>query len=309
MPGVAKQVDRFLDHLDRERRLSAHTSAAYRRDLNRFLDYLQKSSAHWQHLNAKQARGFPAELHRSGLAAASIQRMLSATRSFYTYLGHEKLVESNPFDGVSAPRAAKKLPSTLSVDEISELLDQDDDSPAGRRDKAILELLYSSGLRLSELSNLEYDGIDRDQGEVRVTGKGNRQRIVPVGRLALAAVDRWLEVRGTLARTDETALFVNQQGHRLSNRGIQYRLTHWANKYGLGRPLHPHMLRHSFASHVLESSGDLRSVQEMLGHADISTTQIYTHLDFQHLARVYDAAHPRARKKHGSAGSRAGSKD
>ena len=205
-------------------------------------------------------------------------------------------VSANPFEGVSAPRAPRKLPKTLSVDEISALFDFDASDPFGARDLAILELFYSSGLRLSELSALERDGVDRQQGEVRVMGKGSKERIVPVGRKALQALDHWLSLRGEVAATGETALFVNNRGSRLSNRGIQYRLDHRARNAGLGRQLHPHMLRHSFASHMLESSGDLRSVQEMLGHADIGTTQIYTHLDFQHLAKVYDAAHPRAKK-------------
>lgn len=288
-------VASFIHWLAHERQLSVHTVDAYRRDLGKLQAYVGKiPEPAWSSLTPKQARGYPAGLHRAGLAPVSIQRMLSAARSFYRYLVIEGIAASNPFDGVRAPKAAKKLPSTLSVDELDNLLEVDDDSPAGYRDMAILELFYSSGLRLSELSSLDRNGIDHNQGEVRVTGKGNRERIVPVGRKALSAVGRWLDRRGQMASAGETALFVNQRGQRLSNRGIQYRIDHWARKSGLGRHVHPHMLRHSFASHLLESSGDLRSVQEMLGHADISTTQIYTHLDFQHLAKVYDAAHPRA---------------
>ena len=253
----------------------------------------------WSELSAAQARRYPAMLNRDGLAPGSIQRMLSASRTFYRFLLQQNMVESNPFDAVSAPRSAKQLPATLSVDEIGALLDKEGggDAPDARRDTAILELLYSSGLRLSELSRLDHDTIDLDQGEVRVLGKGNRERIVPIGRKARQALDAWLSVRNQLAQPRERALFVNRRGNRLSNRGIQYRLERWARARGLGRRLHPHMLRHSFASHMLESSGELRVVQEMLGHADISTTQIYTHLDFQHLARVYDDTHPRAKKR------------
>jgi integrase/recombinase XerC len=209
------------------------------------------------------------------------------------------LVDGNPFETVSAPRLARKLPATLGVDEVGALIDNGGDSADALRDRAMLELLYSSGLRLSELAALDCDTVDLDQGEVRVTGKGNKERIVPVGSRARKALVAWQRVRNEMADPGETALFVNQRGGRMGNRGIQYRLDRWARTHGLGRTLHPHMLRHSFASHVLQSSGDLRAVQEMLGHADIGTTQIYTHLDFQHLAKVYDDAHPRARKRGG----------
>ena len=300
MSKLTPEIDLFIDFLDRERRLSPHTILAYRRDLARLYRMAHEEGlAAWGDLSAAQARRYPAMLNRAGLASSSIQRILSAARTFYRFLLQQNKVESNPFEAVSAPRSAKPLPATLSVDEIGALLDMDGggDAPDARRDTAILELLYSSGLRLSELSRLDHDTIDLDQGEVRVVGKGNKERIVPVGRKARRALQSWLSVRNQLAQPRERALFVNHQGTRLSNRGIQYRLERWARARGLGRRLHPHMLRHSFASHMLESSGELRVVQEMLGHADISTTQIYTHLDFQHLARVYDDTHPRAKKR------------
>ena len=290
----------FLADLARQKRLSVHTITAYRRDLARLAAFLENTGTqHWCELSAEQARAFPAKLHQSGLSGRSIQRMLSAARGFYRYLIKTGNTTFNPFDGIRAPKSGRKLPATLSVDELASLLERHDGSALSIRDRAILELLYSSGLRLAELVALDFNGIDFEQSEVRVTGKGNKQRIVPVGSRAAVALKEWLQHRSTLAGDHETALFVNKNGHRLGARGIQYRLNHWAKKHGLGRPLHPHMLRHSFASHVLASSGDLRAVQEMLGHADIATTQIYTHLDFQHLSKVYDQAHPRARKRRG----------
>ncbi len=298
MTSIARSLDQFIEYLTGERGLSPHTIAAYGRDLNRLYRFARESGLQqWCQLSVRQARLYPAQLNRQGLASSSIQRMLSAARSFFRYLVKQGDADNNPFESVTAPKAAKKLPATLSVDEISDLLDVDDNSADGLRDRAILELLYSSGLRLSELSSLDANGVDLVQGEVRVLGKGNKERIVPVGIKAVSAIREWLGARKSLAESGETAMFVNQKGGRLTNRGIQYRIDRWARKKGLGRRLHPHMLRHSFASHILESSGDLRSVQEMLGHADIATTQIYTHLDFQHLARVYDGAHPRAKAK------------
>ena len=296
--ALTREQDLYIDFLARERRLSPHTLSAYQRDIGRLRKMMDELGlTHWRALEHTEARRNTAQLNREGRPPSTIHRMLSAARSFYRFLLHEGLVEGNPFESVSAPRLARKLPTTLGVDEIGSLIDSGGDAPDALRDRAILELLYSSGLRLSELASLDQDTVDLEQGEVRVTGKGNRQRIVPVGRRACKALIAWQQVRGSMASPEESALFVNQQGKRLGNRGIQYRLNRWAKANGLGRKLHPHMLRHSFASHVLQSSGDLRAVQEMLGHADIGTTQIYTHLDFQHLARVYDEAHPRARKR------------
>ncbi len=291
-------LSEFLIHLARQRRLSPHTVTAYRRDLARLVMFRDSTGIQrWRDLSAKDARAFPAKLRQSGLSGRSIQRMLSAARGFYRHLIQTGQAAFNPFDGISVPKSGRKLPVTLSVDEMAALLERHDGSVLSIRDHAMLELFYSSGLRLAELAGLDRNGVDFQQSEVRVTGKGNKQRIVPVGVCATVALKRWLAQRGAIAHSDEQALFVNKNGDRLGMRGIQYRLNHWAKKYCLGRPLHPHMLRHSFASHVLASSGDLRAVQEMLGHADIATTQIYTHLDFQHLSKVYDQAHPRAHKR------------
>ena len=288
----------FLAHLARHRRLSPHTVDAYRRDLERLTRFVETAGAgSWRDLSAKQARAFPAKLHQSGLSGRSIARMLSASRTFYRYLIKSGDTAVNPFDGIRAPKSGRRLPATLSVDQLDALLEQHDGSVLSIRDRAMLELFYSSGLRLSELTALDETAIDFQQSQVMVTGKGNKQRIVPVGRKAAHAIAEWLPHRASIAAPGEVALFVNNNGARLGARGIQYRLNRWAKQHGLGQRLHPHMLRHSFASHVLASSGDLRAVQEMLGHADIATTQIYTHLDFQHLAGVYDTAHPRARKK------------
>ncbi len=297
MPELRSQVSQFLDLLERERRLSTNTIHAYARDLQQLVAFANDQGVtDWSSLTIQQARFFPAKLNQHGLSGHSIQRMLSACRSFYRYLLKQGEAAVNPFAGISAPKSSKKLPPTLSVDELSGLLGQHDGSILSVRDHAMLELFYSSGLRLFELAALQANSIDFQQAQVRVMGKGNKQRIVPVGRKASEAIQTWLRIRPRLAQPDESALFVNRAGNRLGVRGIQYRLNQWAKRTGLGRRLHPHMLRHSFASHMLESSGDLRAVQEMLGHSDIATTQIYTHLDFQHLARVYDNAHPRARK-------------
>lgn len=296
---AAETLADFLADL-RRRRLSAHTVDAYRRDLNRLAAFLAAQSvADWRDVSAKQARAFPAKLHQSGLSGRSIRRMLSAARALYRHLVAAGRAEVNPFDGVQAPKSPRRLPATLSVDELSALLARHAGDDLSVRDHAMLELFYSSGLRLAELAALDVGGIDFAQRQVRVTGKGNKQRVLPVGEKAAAALQNWLRRRPGLAAAGERALFVNKNGDRLGARGIQHRVNTFARRHGLGRRLHPHMLRHSFASHVLASSGDLRAVQEMLGHADIATTQIYTHLDFQHLAKVYDRAHPRARKPGG----------
>jgi integrase/recombinase XerC len=235
--------------------------------------------------------------YRRGLSARSIQRRLSAARSFFRYLLREKHVKTNPVVSVSAPKSPKRLPGNLDADRMARLLDIRGDTPVINRDRAMLELLYSSGLRLSELVDLDLGDVDARDATVRVTGKGNKDRIVPVGRQALAALSRWHKCRGDLAPADETALFVSNRGQRISRRSVQARVTHWAKKQGIDVNVFPHLFRHSFASHILESSQDLRGVQELLGHANISTTQVYTHLDFQHLAQIYDQTHPRARKK------------
>ena len=305
--GIQRDIDRFLNHLRDERRLSAHTISAYRRDLEKFTDFLtRREITTLRQLVVAQARMFPAQLNQSGLSSRSIQRALSAVRTLYRYLLRESKVAINPFltardvghrQAVIAPRAERRLPPTLSIEEIAQLVTIDPRTDLDRRDRAILELFYSSGLRLAELSGLDLGDLDLGDAMVRVMGKGAKTRIVPIGGYAREAVLAWLNVRAACARESEQALFVNRNGTRLGARAIQQRVAVWAQRQGLGRRVHPHMLRHSFASHVLESSSDLRAVQELLGHADISTTQVYTHLDFQHLAQVYDNAHPRARRK------------
>ena len=297
MQSLQHQAQNFLACLKQQKRLSQNTIRAYERDVQHLLGFIaDRGKDRAGELSAKEARFFPADLHRKGMSGTSIQRILSACRAYYRFLLQNGETEINPFEGISAPKSAKRLPETLSVDEISHLLEEHDGSLASLRDHAILELFYSSGLRLSELAELQIDALDLEQLLVRVTGKGSKERIVPVGRKAETAIRKWLDRRQEIAQPDVQAVFVNNKGRQLSPRGIQYRIDLWAKKRGLGRKLHPHMLRHSFASHVLESSGDLRAVQELLGHSDIATTQIYTHLDFQHLAKVYDKAHPRAKK-------------
>lgn len=305
--GIQRDINRFLNHLRDERRLSAHTISAYRRDLEKFTDFLtRREITTLRQLVVAQARMFPAQLNQSGLSSRSIQRALSAVRTLYRYLLRESKVAINPFltardvghsQAVIAPRAERRLPPTLSIEEIAQLVTIDPRTDLDRRDRAILELFYSSGLRLAELSGLDLGDLDLGDAMVRVMGKGAKTRIVPIGGYAREAVLAWLNVRPACARESEQALFVNRNGTRLGARAIQQRVAVWAQRQGLGRRVHPHMLRHSFASHLLESSSDLRAVQELLGHADISTTQVYTHLDFQHLAQVYDNAHPRARRK------------
>jgi integrase/recombinase XerC len=291
-------LERFYGYLRHERRLSPHTLESYRRDLSRLQEYCDGNRiGDWEALDSFAVRSYVAWRHRKGIGGRSLQRELSAIRSLYNYLLRERAVGSNPALDIPAPKAEKRLPRALDVDQTGALLAIPGDGPLALRDKAMMEMIYSSGLRLAELVSLDRDSIDRADATVRVTGKGGKTRVVPVGRAALAAVAAWLRVRGQLAPLEEKALFVSRQGRRISPRNVQQRLGQWAQRQGLTVHLHPHMLRHSFASHILESSGDLRAVQELLGHADIATTQIYTHLDFQHLAKVYDQAHPRARKR------------
>lgn len=288
-------LDGYLAHLAHERRLSPHTARSYQRDICTLLELAGATAL--DRLQVQEVRHYVAQLHARGLNGKSLARALSAWRGFFKYLARDHGFKQNPCAGVRAPRSGKRLPRALSPDEAGQLMAIDADSVLARRDKAMLELFYSSGLRLSELTSLAPADIDFDDATVRVTGKGAKTRIVPVGSYALAALRAWLAERDRLAAAGEAALFVNQKGGRLSARSVQLRLERWSAKQGLGRRVHPHALRHSFASHVLQSSGDLRAVQDMLGHASISTTQVYTQLDFQHLAKVYDAAHPRAKKR------------
>jgi integrase/recombinase XerC len=288
-------LERYFSHLRNERRLAGHTLAAYARDA-KLLTALAGARA-LESLGSADIRRFIATLHGKGQSPRSLARILSSWRGFYDWLGRARAVAANPCAGVKAPRAARRLPEVLSPDDAVRLVSVAEDTDLGRRDRALFELAYSCGLRVAELTGLDVDSIDAATGEVRVTGKGAKTRIVPVGRHALQALAAWLPARARLARPAEPALFVGAAGRRLAPREVQRRIKRWAAAAGLAVDVHPHMLRHSFASHVLQSSGDLRAVQEMLGHASISSTQVYTHLDFQHLAKVYDAAHPRARKK------------
>ncbi len=294
----SERLHRYLQHLRAERRLSPHTVHAYRRDLDKLRVFAgAQGVVDWSALNIHHARAFAADLRRSGLSGRSIQRALSAARSLYRYLQGEKVIAHNPFAGVVAPKAKQRLPRTLNADQMALLLSVQAQAPLALRDLAMMELLYSSGLRLSELANLDLAELDLRDDLVRVTGKGSKTRVVPVGRFARVALKAWLSHRERMAAVAEQAVFVSTRGNRLSPRAIQARIAHWAKVQGLDVRVSPHMLRHSFASHLLESSGELRAVQELLGHANVSTTQVYTHLDFQQLAKVYDRAHPRARRR------------
>jgi integrase/recombinase XerC len=296
--GALAWLPKFLSHLSVERRLSQHTDSNYRRDLERFIAYCdQNEIAEWRKVDSQHVRMFAGAQMRRGASPRTIQRRLSALRSFFTYLQREKELQSNPATGVQAPKGKKTLPATIDADLMARLLSFRTDEQLSVRDKAIMELFYSSGLRLSELVGLDMGDIALADRTVRVMGKGKKERVVPVGRFAVEAITRWLAERGAMADYGETALFISKRGGRLTARGVQFRVTRWAKRQGLGVHMHPHMFRHSFASHILESSQDVRGVQELLGHASISTTQVYTHLDFQHLAKIYDAAHPRARRK------------
>jgi integrase/recombinase XerC len=294
-PAEHPFVTGYLSHLIRERRLSPHTAEGYGHDVRVLLDLTRETPL--RDLQVHQVRRFIARLHGRGLGGKSLARMLSAWRGFFSYLARDHGFTSNPCTGVRPPKSPKSLPKALSPDEATRLVSFSDGDPLAVRDRAMFELLYSSGLRLSELTSLKQGDVSFADATVRVTGKGNKTRVVPVGSHALQALEAWLPVRESLPRRDESALFLNQRGDAISPRTVQSRLKAWGIKQGLPGHVHPHMLRHSFASHVLQSSGDLRAVQEMLGHASISTTQVYTHLDFQYLAKVYDQTHPRAKRK------------
>ncbi|BAV96172.1 integrase/recombinase XerC [Lysobacter enzymogenes] len=288
-------VDAFLDHLRVEKRMSAHTLDAYKRDLDALTVWtLQYAGGDVLALQVEDIRAFIAAEHRRGLTAKSLQRRLSACRSFYSWQVRQGALEASPAAPIRAPKAPRKLPQVLDPDEAKALVEVDTDAPLGLRDRALLELFYSSGLRLSELCALRWRDLDLDDALVTVLGKGNKQRSVPLGSHARAALGEWRASTGAGA---EAFVFPGRGGAQISSRAVQLRVRALAQRQGLFKRVHPHLLRHSFASHILESSGDLRGVQELLGHADIATTQIYTHLDFQHLAKVYDAAHPRARRK------------
>lgn len=293
-----QSVEDYLAVLKHERRLSDHTLKAYRRDINKLLDFFdQRGILLWQGINPHNVRLFAASLNAKGMNANSIKRILSSGRGLANFLIKLGILKSNPFDDVRAPKGEKRLPKTLSVDQIVSLVELDATDPLSYRDKAMLELFYSSGLRLSELCGIDLNDIDLSESMLRVRGKGSKERDLPVGQQANQAIREWLLQRNALPIKEFEALFISKLGNRISPRNVQARVKYWAKKQGVEVQVSPHMLRHSFASHVLESSGELRAVQELLGHANISTTQIYTHLDFQHLAQVYDDAHPRARGK------------
>lgn len=316
-------IERYLTHLTKERRLSPHTDSNYRRDLVAFADWCDgQQIAAWASLDSQHIRVHAARCHRDGLGPRSIQRRLSALRGFFDYLIREGELKQNPAAEIRAPKAPKRLPKALDVDRMSRLLQKGAATPhdvvqatgaastataasatsaatdgLDVRDLAIMELLYSSGLRLAELVGLDLANLDLKDRTVRVLGKGSKTRIVPVGKQAVAALQAWLGERAGLAAVGENAVFVGRNGRRLGARAVQLRVAEYAKRQGIDVKVHPHLFRHSFATHLLESSQDLRGVQELLGHANISTTQVYTHLDFQHLARIYDAAHPRAKRR------------
>ena len=295
---MSRAVAAFLDHLAVERRMSANTLDAYRRDLDALVQWsAAEAQGDVEALDSERLRAFIATEHRRGLSPKSLQRRLSACRGFYGWLLKHGRIAANPVATVRAPKSARKLPQVLDVDEAVQLVELPTDAPLGLRDRAILELFYSSGLRLSELCALRWHALDLREGLVHVLGKGGKERLVPVGSHACRALADW---RAESAGQDEAPVFPGRGGAKpISPRAVQLRLRQLAQRQGIFKRVHPHLLRHSFATHVLESSGDLRGVQELLGHADIATTQIYTHLDFQHLAKVYDGAHPRARRKRG----------
>lgn len=289
----------FLEQLTVEKRASSHTVANYQRDIKRLQSYcVDKTIQQWSVVTQSDIRAHIASRHRQGMGSSSLQRELSAIRSFYGFLLKNRCADINPAQYVKAPKQVKNLPKTLDVDQINGLLEAGASSVLEIRDVAMFELFYSSGLRLSELTALNLDDIDlHDQALLVRSGKGGKSRLLPIGTKAIAALNRWLQQRMKNTPTSELAVFVTTRGKRLGQRSVELRLALWCKKKGIAEHIHPHMLRHSFASHLLEASQDLRAVQELLGHSNISTTQIYTHLDFQHLAEVYDNAHPRAKKK------------
>ena len=292
-----KTLPGFLAYLSNEKQYSPLTSENYARDVQRLLKLAENTTL--DELKSHHIRRYVAQLHGQGLGGKSLARMLSAWRTFFKYLMREHQCKDNPCVGLRAPKSARNLPHALSPDEAVKMVElPGGNDPLTIRDKAMFELFYSSGLRLAELISLDVEQMlaDMNVGEVRVTGKGKKTRIVPLGSHAITALQAWLVVRPTLSKNND-ALFINRNGGRISSRSVQLRMKEWGIKQGISSGVHPHLLRHSFATHVLQSSGDLRAVQEMLGHASISTTQVYTHLDFQYLAKIYDSAHPRAKKK------------
>ncbi|MDX1303938.1 tyrosine recombinase XerC [Photobacterium sp.] len=295
--SLEKPLQRFYEYLRSERELSLHTQKNYKRQLTTIAEQLvELGVSDWQTVDAGWVRQVASKGMRDGLKASSLSMRLSSLRSFFDYLVRQKVLKANPAKGVAAPRKARPLPKNLDVDEMDQLLSVNEDDPLSIRDRAMMELMYGAGLRLAELVNLDIRNISLSKGDIRVIGKGDKERIVPFAGLAREWVANWLKVRGSLAAANEPGLFVSKLGSRISARNVQKRMAEWGQKQAVSSHINPHKLRHSFATHMLESSGDLRAVQELLGHANLTTTQIYTHLDFQHLAKVYDEAHPRAKR-------------
>lgn len=295
--SLEQPLERFYEYLRSERELSLHTQQNYKRQLTRVAEQLVELSVdNWQQVDAGWVRQIASKGMRDGLKASSLAMRLSALRSFFDFLVHQNVLKANPAKGVAAPRKARPLPKNLDVDEMNQLLDVNDDDPLAIRDRAMMELMYGAGLRLAELVGIDVRHISLSKGDLRVIGKGDKERVVPFSGLAREWVAKWLKLRDNIAQAEEPALFVSKLGTRISTRSVQKRMAEWGQKQAVSSHINPHKLRHSFATHMLESSGDLRAVQELLGHANLSTTQIYTHLDFQHLAKVYDEAHPRAKR-------------
>ncbi|WP_039055051.1 tyrosine recombinase XerC [Enterobacter sp. Bisph1] len=293
---LLSHVTRFLRYLSVERQLSPITVLNYQRQLDAIIALTAELGLKsWQQCDAAMVRAIATRSRRHGLGASSLALRLSALRSFFDWMIGQGELAANPAKGISSPKAARHLPKNIDVDDMSRLLDIDLNDPLAVRDRAMLEVMYGAGLRLSELVNLDINHLDLESAEVWVVGKGSKERRLPIGSNAVAWIEHWLDLRG-LFGAEENALFLSKLGKRISARNVQKRFAEWGIKQGLNSHVHPHKLRHSFATHLLESSGDLRGVQELLGHANLSTTQIYTHLDFQHLASVYDAAHPRAKR-------------
>lgn len=294
----ATELTAFFTYMRSEKQFSVHTQKNYQRDLEKFQQFCVQQTIHvLDAVQVRHVRTAVATLHRQGLGGKSLQRWLSSLRSFFQFCIRYGWLKNNPADGISAPKSPKKLPKTLDVDQAAQFVEVAGNSFMAQRDRALLELIYSSGLRLAEVVSLNLNDIDWSDAMLTVTGKGNKTRSLPIGSVAITALKNWLPARALHTQPNEHALFTTQRGTRISHRAVQVRLQQLSIQQGMDNPVHPHMLRHSFASHMLESSGDLRLVQELLGHANISTTQIYTHLDFQHLAKVYDQAHPRAGRK------------
>lgn len=292
------ELQAFYQFLQTEKRYSTHTLKNYQRDIRGFVAFCEQVGVtELDRIDSQHVRYYVAQVHRRGLSGKSIQRLLSSLRSLFRFLLKQHSIKNNPAMGISAPRDQRRLPEVLTPDDLDQLMNIREDGVLASRDRAMMELLYGCGLRLAELVGLDVTGVDWPGTRLRVTGKGRKQRVVPFGRKAATALQHWLNMRASLVADGEPALFVSRRGTRISPSSVQQRLKKWGLSQGLDRRLYPHLMRHSFASHLLESSQDLRGVQELLGHANLSTTQIYTHVDFQHLAKVYDASHPRARKK------------